>query len=104
MGFDSYFSNVPLKDGHKRLEQGEKCLAQSEPTPGNMIFPEKSELALGLMDGRQRAWHKPVITDGLIFAVGREAKLHKGKILYPKSTWFPPAQESPCFRPSSWTK
>lgn len=62
-----------------------------------MTVPEKPELALGLMAGRQRAWHKLVITHGLIFAVGREAKLHKGRIFNPESTWFHPSSEDPMF-------
>lgn len=56
-----------------------------------MIVPEKPELALGLMAGRQRAWHKTVITCGLIFAVGRVAKLNKGKYFSQRAPDFPPS-------------
>lgn len=57
----------------------------------------RPEVDLELMAGRKMAWHKPVVTGGLILAAGREAKLRKGKISYPESTWLPLSSGDPMF-------
>jgi len=81
-----------IRDQSSREE--EKHPAQSKQAQGMWLL-KKPELALGLLAGRKVAWQKPIVTGGSVLAVGREAKLRKGKILYPESAWLPPSSGDP---------
>lgn len=79
-------------DSSSRAE--EKRPAQSQQAQG-IWWLKEPELALGLMAGRKMAWHKPIVTRGLILAAGREAKLRKRKKTVARERLAPPPLRRP---------